>query len=99
MISGTWARRQKSYENEIDFHNDGDRSKGVLVCHCRRVNDRTIRAVARAGARSCDDVGAACGAGTGCGGCRPAIEGLIVSERAAEGGASLPVIRAPEPGT
>jgi len=70
----------------------------VLVCHCHRVNDRVIREAAEAGARSCDDVGAACGAGTGCGGCRPAIEGVLTSVRAAEGGASLPVIRAPEPG-
>ena len=70
----------------------------VLVCHCHRVNDRTIRAAAQSGARSCEDVGAACGAGTGCGGCRPAIEGLILSERAAQGGGSLPVVQAPEKG-
>ena len=29
----------------------------MLVCHCHRVNDRVIREAARAGARSCDDVG------------------------------------------
>jgi bacterioferritin-associated ferredoxin len=71
----------------------------VLVCHCRRVNDRMIRQAAKAGARTCAEVGDACGAGTGCGGCHPTIEGLLRSERAAEGGASLPVVRAPEPGT
>jgi bacterioferritin-associated ferredoxin len=57
-----------------------------------------IREAARAGAQSCDDVGAACGAGTGCGGCRPAIEGLLKAERSC-GGVSLPMVRAPEPGT
>ena len=71
----------------------------MLVCHCRRVNDHAIREAARAGARSCEDIGAACGAGTGCGGCRPAIEGLLVTERASEGGASLPVLLSPERGT
>ena len=71
----------------------------MLVCHCHRVNDRIIRELAKDGAQSCDDIGAACGAGTGCGGCRPAIEGLIVSTRAREGVALLPVVCAPEPGT
>lgn len=69
----------------------------MLVCHCHRVNDKAIREVAESGAQSVEDVGAACGAGTGCGGCRPAIEGLITSARAAEGVASLPMIMAPEP--
>ncbi len=49
----------------------------MLVCHCHRICDRTIRASIREGARSIDDVGAACHAGTGCGGCRPAIAGLL----------------------
>ncbi|MCA9606275.1 MAG: (2Fe-2S)-binding protein [Myxococcales bacterium] len=71
----------------------------MLVCHCHRVNDRTIRDACRSGARTTDEVGEACGAGTGCGGCKPAIEGLIVSEGAARGVASLPMILAPEPGT
>ncbi len=70
----------------------------VLVCHCRRVNDRVIREAARAGARTCAEVGAACGAGMGCGGCRPAIEGLLDAECGA-GGVSLPVVQAPERGT
>ena len=49
----------------------------MLVCHCHRICDRTIRESIREGARSIDDVGAACRAGTGCGGCRPAIAGLL----------------------
>ena len=71
----------------------------MLICHCHRVNDRTIRAVAESGARTCEDVGDACGAGTSCGGCKPAIAGLLVSEGAARGVASLPMILAPERGT
>ncbi len=49
----------------------------MLVCHCHRICDRTIRASIREGARSIDEVGDACRAGTGCGGCRPAIAGLL----------------------
>jgi NAD(P)H-nitrite reductase large subunit len=52
----------------------------LLVCHCHRICDRTIRASIREGARSIDDVGAACRAGTGCGGCRPAIAGLLCEQ-------------------
>ena len=49
----------------------------MLVCHCHRICDRTIRESIREGARSIDEVGDACRAGTGCGGCRPAIAGLL----------------------
>lgn len=52
----------------------------MLVCHCHRVCDRTIRECARQGASSAEDVGAACGAGTACGGCQPLIETLVKSE-------------------
>jgi bacterioferritin-associated ferredoxin len=56
-----------------------------------------IRDAARSGAQSCDEIARACGAGTGCGGCRPAIEGLLEAERATAG-ISLPIVRAPERG-
>jgi bacterioferritin-associated ferredoxin len=49
----------------------------VLVCHCHRVCDRTVRECIRDGASSVDEVGRACGAGTGCGGCQPTIAGLL----------------------
>ena len=49
----------------------------MLVCHCHRVCDRTIRLCVRVGARSAADVGASCGAGTACGGCKPTIEALL----------------------
>ncbi|HTB57573.1 MAG TPA: (2Fe-2S)-binding protein [Polyangia bacterium] len=56
----------------------------MLVCHCHRICDRTIRESIREGARSIDEVGDACRAGTGCGGCRPAIAGLLQAQRAHE---------------
>jgi bacterioferritin-associated ferredoxin len=49
----------------------------VLICHCHAVSDRTIRESIRDGARSADEVGAMCRAGTCCGGCRPGIEALL----------------------
>jgi len=49
----------------------------LLVCHCHQVSDRTIRACIRDGAETVAQVGERCGAGTGCGGCRPTVKELI----------------------
>ena len=52
----------------------------MLVCHCHRIGDRTIRECIRNGARTVDEVSRSCGAGTTCGGCRPAIGALVGDE-------------------
>src|SRR5690606_8981012 len=62
-------------------------SRRMLVCHCKRVCDRTIRQCVIDGARTVDQVGAACRAGTGGGGCRPLVEALIQLEVRRESGA------------
>lgn len=49
----------------------------MLVCHCKVVTDREIRAAVDAGARDEFDVAAACGAGTDCGGCIPTVQQLL----------------------
>ncbi|GMV16204.1 MAG: (2Fe-2S)-binding protein [Polyangiaceae bacterium] len=49
----------------------------MLVCHCRRVCHREVLGACESGANSVEEVGRACGAGTGCGGCHPLIEDLI----------------------
>lgn len=49
----------------------------VIVCHCRVVSDRHVRAAIDAGAADLCDVAAACGAGTGCGGCLPEVRRLL----------------------
>jgi bacterioferritin-associated ferredoxin len=54
----------------------------LLVCHCHRICDRTIRESIADGARSIAEIGASCRAGTGCGGCRPAIAGLLRDQEA-----------------
>ncbi|MEO0325653.1 MAG: (2Fe-2S)-binding protein [Myxococcota bacterium] len=53
----------------------------MLVCHCKKVHCRTVRSAVRAGASDVDSVGRACGAGTGCGGCRPLVDALVAQER------------------
>ncbi|MFZ5896724.1 MAG: (2Fe-2S)-binding protein [Myxococcota bacterium] len=53
----------------------------MLICHCNSLCDREIRAAIQAGADTVEAVGAACGAGTCCGGCEPMIERLLRLER------------------
>jgi bacterioferritin-associated ferredoxin len=60
----------------------------VLVCHCHRISDRTVKLCVRGGASTADDVGRSCGAGTACGGCRPAIEAIVRGLRLASGAAN-----------
>jgi bacterioferritin-associated ferredoxin len=56
----------------------------VYVCLCRAVSDRKVRRSIRHGARTVEDIGLACGAGTGCGGCRPELEALLRDQRTDE---------------
>ena len=51
--------------------------EGPLVCACNSVGARRIAAAAEAGARDVQAIGAATGAGTGCGSCRPEIIRLL----------------------
>ncbi|WP_407653870.1 (2Fe-2S)-binding protein [Archangium lipolyticum] len=53
----------------------------MIVCLCRVVSDRTIRARISEGVRTVDDLGRACGAGTGCGGCKGQLAQLIMETR------------------
>lgn len=63
----------------------------MLVCHCRRVSDIAIRTAVRNGARSRNDVGEQCEAGTRCGGCLPMVDRLIDEEQSAKTGQALPM--------
>jgi bacterioferritin-associated ferredoxin len=49
----------------------------MFICSCKAVTDRTIKATLAAGARCPEAVSEMCGAGSMCGGCRPAIRKLI----------------------
>ncbi len=57
----------------------------VIVCHCKAVTDRVIRKAVRNGARTRNDVVAACAANMSCGGCAPAIDEIIESESNRDG--------------
>lgn len=49
----------------------------MIVCVCRVLGEGTIRAQIDAGAFSVEELAAACGAGTECGGCRAMLERMI----------------------
>jgi bacterioferritin-associated ferredoxin len=51
----------------------------MVVCHCAAVNDRAIRAEIAAGALDADALAERCGAGGGCGQCRPVIEAILAT--------------------
>ncbi len=53
---------------------------GPMVCACLKVGARSIAAAINAGACSVEAVGAATGAGTNCGSCRPEIARLIAGQ-------------------
>lgn len=49
----------------------------MLICHCRAVTDRAVRATIATGARHPAAVAEGCGAGSRCGGCLPALLELL----------------------
>jgi len=57
----------------------------VIVCVCKGVSDRDIRACIRQGSASVREVGQRCHAGTDCGLCRADIRNLLHRERGACG--------------
>ena len=49
----------------------------MVICHCRGVSDAAICAAVESGARDRAAIANQCGAGSGCGGCWPALEALL----------------------
>lgn len=49
----------------------------AILCHCHGLSHRVIRRAVVDGARTIGEVGAACRAGTACGGCHPSIDEVI----------------------
>ena len=49
----------------------------MYACLCRAVSERNVRAAVADGANTVAEVRAACGAGTGCGGCLPSLRRLL----------------------
>jgi bacterioferritin-associated ferredoxin len=55
----------------------------MIVCLCRAVQERTVRAVIAQGTRTVEAVGAICGAGTDCGACCPMLTAMIAESTGA----------------
>ena len=49
-----------------------------MVCLCAAVSERKVKRAIDDGAATIIEVGEHCGAGTGCGGCHPTIDALLV---------------------
>ncbi len=52
----------------------------LLLCQCNAIFEHEVQACIRRGARTVDEVGERCEAGTGCGSCRGAIKTMIEEE-------------------
>lgn len=60
----------------------------VIVCHCRAVSDRALRASIREGATSVDALRETTGAADCCGGCEPLVSEILDQELGNERSAS-----------
>jgi bacterioferritin-associated ferredoxin len=67
----------------------------LIVCHCRFATDREIRRAVREGATSLREVGATCGAASGCGGCVDAVLEIIATELGSSAPRAVDTIRSP----
>ena len=65
----------------------------AIICHCEGVRDRTIASAVKRGATDLAAVQAACGAGTRCEGCVPAVEALIRQHARPEHTCEVPDVR------
>jgi bacterioferritin-associated ferredoxin len=54
----------------------------MYVCICAGVTDTQVRSAVASGARSIEDVGEACAAGTGCGSCHDHIDVFLFAAEA-----------------
>jgi bacterioferritin-associated ferredoxin len=55
----------------------------MIVCLCANVSERELVAIIAAGATTVREVGRRCGAGAGCGACKPLIRECLSRGRAA----------------
>jgi bacterioferritin-associated ferredoxin len=49
----------------------------AIICQCHGVSDRKVRRAIHHGARTIEELGELCGAGTRCGGCHPNLMALL----------------------
>ncbi|AEA25461.1 bacterioferritin-associated ferredoxin [Pseudonocardia benzenivorans] len=63
----------------------------MYVCICAAVTETELRTCIDSGARTVDEVGDACGAGTGCGGCVDTVDVFLAATRCPSHIAGLPM--------
>lgn len=63
----------------------------MYVCICAAVTDTEVRSCIAGGARTVDEVGDACGAGTGCGSCHDHIDVFLAAAHAPSVLSGLPI--------
>jgi bacterioferritin-associated ferredoxin len=56
--------------------------RNMIVCMCHPTSDRDVDAIIDDGARSVEDIGRRCGAGTGCGACLEELRERLVAKGA-----------------
>ena len=56
----------------------------MIVCLCANVSERELAAIVADGATTVKEIGRRCGAGTGCGACKPLLRECVKRARAAE---------------
>ena len=54
--------------------------KSVIVCLCFPTSDRDVDAIIDDGARTVEEIGRRCGAGTGCGSCREELRDRLLAK-------------------
>ena len=63
----------------------------MYVCICAAVTDTEVRSCIARGARTVEDVGEACEAGTGCGSCHDHIDVFLMAAHAPSEIAGMPL--------
>jgi bacterioferritin-associated ferredoxin len=67
----------------------------MIVCLCANVSERELVATIASGATTVKEVGRRCGAGAGCGACKPLIRECLSRCRAAALEATVPASQIP----
>lgn len=52
----------------------------MIACSCRAVREQTVRVAVASGARTIEEIGLRCGAGTVCGGCHVLLEEILAEQ-------------------
>ncbi|NMH98112.1 (2Fe-2S)-binding protein [Pseudonocardia acidicola] len=63
----------------------------MYVCICAAVTDTELRSCIAGGARTVEEVGEMCGAGTGCGGCQDHVDVFLAAAHSPSEIAGLPL--------